>query len=199
MTPDPPITATMSREILSLARAAIASALTGEPEPALDRGWHCYALLQLCRGVFVTLEKENQLRGCIGELHDRHPLHRGIRICSVKAALEDPRFAPVTVEELPSLCVSVSIINRPQTLAAEGVDRATALVPHRDGVILIVSGRRSTFLPRVWQQYEDPRDFLTQLCLKQGAPPDCWTDPSVELLRYDAIEIKESTPPLAGD
>ena len=199
MTSDPPITATMNREILSLARAAIASELTGEPEPALDPAWHCHALLQLYRGVFVTLEKENQLRGCIGELDDRMPLHHGIRICAVKAALEDPRFAPVTMEELSSLCVSVSIVGRPQTLDTDGVERATALVPHRDGVILVVSGRRSTFLPRVWQQYEDPRDFLTQLCLKHGASPDCWTDPSVGLLRYDATEIKEFTPPAAAD
>ena len=199
MTPDPPITATMNREILSLARAAIASALTGEPEPALDPSWHCHAVLQLYRGVFVTLEKDNQLRGCIGELDDRMPLHHGIRTCSVKAALEDPRFAPVTMEELPSLCVSISIISRPQTLEADGVERATALVPHRDGVILIVSGRRSTFLPRVWQQFKDPRDFLTQLCLKHGASPNCWTDPSVGLLRYDATEIKEFTPPAAAD
>ena len=198
MTPDPPITAAMNREILSLARAAIESTLKGEPEPRLDPAWHCHALLQLYRGVFVTLEKERRLRGCIGELDDRFPLHRGIRICSIKAALEDPRFAPVTLDELPWLCISVSIINRPQTLEAEGMERAMGLVPHRDGVILVVDGRRSTFLPRVWQQYENPRDFLTQLCLKQGASPDRWTDPAVELFRYEATEIKEFTPPGAA-
>ena len=198
MTADPPITAPMSREVLRLARVAIESRLKGEPEPALDPGWHCRTLLQLYRGVFVTLEKKGRLRGCIGELDKRFPLHRGIRICSVKAALEDPRFAPVTMEELPSLCVSVSIIGQPQAIVEEGVERATALVPHRDGVILLVSGQRSTFLPRVWQQYEDPRDFLTQLCLKQGASPDRWTDPAVELFRYEATEIKEFTPPGAA-
>jgi len=191
---DVPISPPARREILGFARSVVACALRGEPVGEPYPTWQCYSLLQRCCGVFVTMEKGAQLRGCIGELGDRFPLHRGIRVCAVKAALEDPRFPPVTAPELSVLTFSVSILSRPQPIQARGLERAAVLVPHRDGVILEVGRRRSTFLPRVWQQYENPQDFLSQLCVKQGASPDCWTDPEVRLLQYETTDLKESSP-----
>jgi AmmeMemoRadiSam system protein A len=186
-------------EILVCARAALEAATKGLAQPQIEPSWADNPILQLRRGVFVTLEKRGALRGCIGDLNNRLPLLEGVPMCAVKAGLEDPRFPPVTAAELPHLAISVSILTPPEPVGAAGVERAAALVPHRDGVILVCSGRRSTFLPRVWQQYPDPGDFLSQLCLKQGAAAGSWTDPAAELFRYRALELKEARAPADED
>ena len=178
-------------EILAFTRAVITAELTRGPEPLVDPGWQCYETLQLNRGVFVTLEKGDNLRGCVGELFDHQPLFKSIRTCAVKAAFEDPRFPPMTLIEWPQIAVCISFLTRPQLVEAEGIDRARELTPHLDGVILIRGERRSTFLPRVWQQFGTPEEFLAQLCAKQGAPPASWYEPTVQLLRYRTIEVKE--------
>lgn len=154
----------------------------------LDR----HPVLRLPRGVFVTLEKGRDLRGCIGHLISRGALHEGIRTCAVQAAAEDPRFSPVSADELGEISVSVSVLEFPSPLRVEDPEEyLTALNPHRDGVILMAGQRQSTFLPTVWEQYPDPRQFLQRLCQKGGSPSDCWRDPATTVYRYGSFEVRE--------
>jgi len=154
----------------------------------LDR----YPFLRLPRGVFVTLEKGHELRGCIGHLLPRGALHEGLRTCAMQAAANDPRFAPVTADELNQISVSVSILEFPQPLRVPDPEEyLTALTPHRDGVILVAGQRQSTFLPTVWEHYPDPRQFLQRLCQKDDSPSDCWRDPATTVYRYGSFEVRE--------
>lgn len=151
-----------------------------------------HPIFRLPRGVFVTLNKDNQLRGCIGDLFSNAPLHEGIQKCAINAAVKDPRFDPVTAEELSQLVFSLSILNFPRKLEVDQPgDYLTALRPGKDGVILMCKGRQSTFLPSVWREIPDPREFLARLCLKQGASVDAWREPGTVLFRYGSCEFGE--------
>jgi AmmeMemoRadiSam system protein A len=121
------------------------------------------------------------------------PLLESVRSCAVDASLNDRRFRPVTAEELDDLSVSISILDFPRLVRVERPEElARALRPHRDGAILVHGGRRSTYLPSVWESIPEPREFLSRLCIKQGSPADCWLDPATSLYRYSAYEIAES-------
>lgn len=178
--------------LLTLARKTIEQYLeTGKPvEPGEEIGAH--PILSIPRGVFVTLKKKGQLRGCIGDITSKLPFSKGVMTFAVKAATQDPRFKPVTREELDELDLSISVLEYPRRIkAAEPRQYLSMIKPGQDGVIIYHKGRSSTYLPQVWEQIPDPVQFLSQLCLKQGSPADCWLDPESVLFKYSAYEFGE--------
>jgi len=151
-----------------------------------------HPVFRLHRGVFVTLEKDGELRGCIGETTPRQPLHLAVRSCAIKSATSDTRFPPVIEEELEELQITISILGYPTLVHVADPERyLEVLRPLRDGVILVHQGRRSTFLPQVWEALPDPEQFLSRLCIKQGSPPDAWRSPETQLYRYGALVFGE--------
>ncbi len=163
------------------------------PSQLLER----HPIYRIQRGVFVTLKKDGQLRGCIGHIRPQSPLHQAVRECAISAATRDPRFPPVTVQELPDLSLSISILSFPKRLLARSPkDYPSLLRPGIDGVILIHEGRQSTYLPQVWETLAKPRLFLSRLCRKQGSPAGCWASDKAKLLRYTAYEIGPLPPRL---
>lgn len=139
------------------------------------------------RGVFVTLKKDGQLRGCIGNLIGRQPLYRSVRDNTISAAARDARFQPVTAEELEAISLSISVLDVPQLVQAAAPDEyLERLRPQADGVILVNGRRSATYLPQVWQQLPDPVEFLGRLCAKGGLAPDCWRQPGTQLYTYQA-------------
>jgi len=191
------------RHLLSMARSAIDASLGAtSPPPKASTAPGETAILRLPRGVFVTLEKSGRLRGCIGEIFPQKPLYEAVRSCAVKAATEDPRFPSVTPRELDHLSISISVLEFPRRMYVDNPKAfPESLQPGKDGIILVHKGKQSTFLPKVWKQIPDPVDFLSRLCLKQGAPSDCWRDKDTILYRYGAYDFSEddhldpSTPP----
>lgn len=187
------LTAEERHALLTVARTAIQESLNlqGEAKPdpeLLDR----YPILRIPRGVFVTLNKDGRLRGCMGHLVSHQSIYEGVRSCAVNAALRDPRFQPLGEEELDDLTISISILDYPGPVRANSPEEYTAVLkPGRDGVILIHEGRQSTFLPKVWLELPEPQDFLASLSRKQGSPADSWRDPKTVLLRYHAYEFGE--------
>lgn len=142
------------------------------------------------RACFVTLKQQGSLRGCIGTLEAWRPLVEDVRENAIAAALRDPRFDPVTVAELGSLQYSISVLEAPKLLT--GVTREELpryLEQHRLGVIIEYQGRRSTFLPVVWEELTDPAEFLKQLCRKQGSPGDCWKNSQAVIHVYGALNF----------
>jgi AmmeMemoRadiSam system protein A len=139
------------------------------PDPAEELA----TLPELSRntGIFVTLRKHGQLRGCIGRIEGVGALAKVCPIVAMDAALRDPRFRPVTVEELPELEVEVSVLSPPKKL-----ERLEDLVPGRDGVILEHPHGHGVFLPQVWDETGWTREeFLSELASqKAGLPPDAW-------------------------
>jgi len=164
------------------------------PEP-----WGDWA--ELRTGTFVTLTKDGELRGCIGSLVDERPLSVSVPANALNAAFADPRFNPMTPAEWPDIDLEVSVLTSPSPILVEDGDggfRApateaealAALQPGVDGVIFSARGRQSTFLPQVWEQLPEPKQFLDHLRAKAGLPPDYWGD-DVELLRYHVQAFKE--------
>ncbi len=140
--------------------------------------------LQRPGACFVTLERFGQLRGCIGTLEAWRPLIEDVAENAYAAAFRDPRFPPLSHEELEGLELEISILGSPEPIQfSSETELLRQLEPGVDGLILEERGHRGTFLPTVWQSLPEPREFLRQLKRKAGLPPDYWS-PTVRVWRY---------------
>jgi AmmeMemoRadiSam system protein A len=182
-------TKTRGAGLPALARAAISTAL-GQPLHAADDA----AWLQQYGACFVTLSQQGRLRGCIGSLEAHRPLRDDLRANAVAAALNDRRFAPLALSELAHTQIEVSLLSPLQALQFESeADALAQLRPGLDGVVFEFSGRRSTFLPQVWEQLPAPHDFMAHLKQKAGLAPDFWAA-GVRLWRYSVSQWHEGVP-----
>jgi AmmeMemoRadiSam system protein A len=176
------------RILIALARAAIARRL-GMPAtlPAANADW-----LRAPGATFITLMRNGQLRGCIGTLEAHRPLADDVIANAAAAAVSDPRFEPLTPDELADTEVEVSLLSPAEPLPA-GDETATLarLRPGIDGVIFEYGRHRSTFLPQVWAQMADAAEFMAQLKYKAGLPPDFWSD-DIRLARYTVSKWREA-------
>ncbi len=137
------------------------------------------------RGVFVTLHRAGQLRGCIGSLAPAASIVEGVRGNAINAAFNDSRFSPVTAEEFAEIDVEVSILSAVQPLSYDGADDLLAgLRPGIDGVIIKKGAASATFLPQVWEQLPGAEGFLSHLCQKAGLPADEWRRGELEVSIY---------------
>ncbi len=194
-----------STTLLTLARQAIEDALgvgvsrgitaerepawwNGETEPATGTQW-----LRSPGASFVTLTQRGQLRGCIGSLEARRALYTDVQANAVAAALRDPRFPPLAAAELRITRVEVSLLSATEPLAFDNeADALAQLRPGVDGVLLEYGSLRSTFLPQVWDQLPEPKDFMSQLKRKAGLPGDFWHK-RLRLQRYTVDKFQEAT------
>jgi AmmeMemoRadiSam system protein B/AmmeMemoRadiSam system protein A len=181
------LTDSLGPALLTRARNAIAAklgqaALMEPSNPALSHPG----------ATFVTLTQNGALRGCIGSLEAHRALDTDVRENGLAAAFRDPRFPPLTAEELARTRVEVSLLTPPQAMSfKDETDALTQLRPLQDGVIFIAGNRRSTFLPQVWEQLPDRKVFMSHLKQKAGLPADFWS-PDVKLLRYQVRKWKEA-------
>jgi hypothetical protein len=183
------------RALLAFARTRVEEQVRHGHVPEPEGAWFDqHPIFRIPRGVFVTLEKKGHLRGCVGDLMPTKPLYLGVQDAAVSAAVNDPRFPPVAEVELRDLSISISVLDYPARVqVSRPEDYLQVLRPGKDGVILEYNGRRSTFLPHVWQELPKPEDFLSSLALKQGAPADAWRSPSAVLYRYEAYAFGEDS------
>lgn len=172
--------------MLPIARGAIAQALGRVAQAREDAAW-----LHERGATFVTLTQHGALRGCIGSLQAQRRLIDDLKTNAAAAALRDPRFTPLAPRELDAVRISVSLLSPMQAMVVSG--EADALAQLRvgiDGLVFECAGRRSTFLPQVWEQLTTPRDFLRQLKAKAGLTPDFWSV-EVRLHRYTVAKWEE--------
>ena len=147
------------------------------------------AELQAPRAAFVTLKIGEALRGCIGSLEARRSLAEDVHENAYAAAFRDPRFAPLDAAEWPRSRLSLSVLSPPEALAAASeAALIKALRPGIDGLVLEYGERRGTFLPAVWEVLPEPAEFIRQLKLKAGLPPDFWAE-ELRVYRYTAASI----------
>lgn len=140
--------------------------------------------LQAERASFVTLERQGQLRGCIGHLEAITALACDVTENAFAAAFGDPRFAPVSAQEFDDLQIKISVLTPPQPIAFNTeAELLAAIEPGVDGLILSEGARRGTFLPSVWSQLPSREDFLRHLKQKAGLAPDHWS-PRIRVERY---------------
>ncbi len=154
-------------------------------------------------GVFVTLNQTkptHELRGCIGFPYPEEALVNATIKAAVYAATEDPRFSPVTTEELrESVVIEVTALTEPQTLhATDRKSLPNMIEVGRHGLIIAGKGTSGLLLPQVATEWNwDASEFLLNCCLKAGLPPDSWLLDGVEVKVFEG-EIFEETEP-AGE
>jgi len=173
--------------LLTIARNAIEKPLGRAPRTVIS-----HPALATPAATFVTLTQKGNLRGCIGSLEAYRSLAQDVAENAFSAAFRDPRFSPLTEEELDRTCVEVSLLEKPEPI--ESKDEADALAqlhPGLDGLILTHGSRRATFLPQAWESLPEPQRFISQLKLKAGLPAYFW-DEDIALARYGVQKWKET-------
>ena len=148
-----------------------------------------YPIFSEKRGVFVTLNKQESLRGCIGLIEPIKPLAEAIMEMSLAAALTDPRFSPITPDELNQIDIEISVLTPPRLIFDY-----SQIKLGRQGVIVRQGGRSGVFLPQVavdtgWNLDE----FLSRLCAdKAGLDPLCYQDPNTRIYTFEALVFAEN-------
>ncbi|KXA94614.1 hypothetical protein AKJ65_03915 [candidate division MSBL1 archaeon SCGC-AAA259E19] len=181
-------------DIVKLARQTIEHYLREgkKPEPPEKTG----GVMEENRGVFVTLNRNDELRGCIGRPLPNQTLVDGLMDSAISAATQDPRFPSLTLEELEDITVEVSVLTPPEKIEVEDPKELPKKVKvGRDGLIVEGTGRKGLLLPQVpvdrgWSA----EDFLSQTCVKAGLSPDEWITGNVEVEKFSAQVFKEKEP-----
>ncbi len=183
---NPPISRDEQKKLLRWVRATIEAAVRGEPPVEIADTERTGGLCAL-HGVFVTLKKRGELRGCIGKMDFNRPLLVNALEAAVASALEDPRFPPVERSELGEITVEISILNQAEDLPSPKMFDVT-----RHGIIVQKGLRHALFLPKVAQEQGwDATKTLEMVCWKAGLPNDAWRDPSARLQVFTAFDFGE--------
>jgi AmmeMemoRadiSam system protein A len=175
-----PLSQATRRDLLDLARRALAAHFSGGPPPRLssDRA----EAFGESRGLFVTLRLRGELRGCIGTLAPDGDLSRLVPKFALRAAFADPRFPPLSAGELTETDIEISVLTAPVPL-----EDPEALEIGRDGLILEARGRSGLLLPQVATEWGFGRErFLAEVCRKAGLPEGAWRDPDAGLWVFQA-------------
>ena len=145
--------------------------------------------LKTKRATFVTLQKNGELRGCIGMLEPIRPLAEDVAHNAFAAAFSDPRFPPLAELELDQLDIHISILGTPEAMTFDSEqDLIDQLRPGVDGLIMQEGHRRGPFLPSVWDSLTQPQAFVSHLKLKSGLPENYWSD-DIQIQRYTVEEF----------
>lgn len=159
--------------LLSLARKTIQYALEKQqvPEPE-DLGITCSEAVKVPRAAFVTLKKQGQLRGCIGDIFPQRPLYKSVITNAIYAAFADRRFTPLQKDECDQIKIEISALTPPSVVAS-----AQAIRIGTDGMVMKKAGHTAVFLPQVApEQGWDLETTLANLSMKAGLAPDAWKD-----------------------
>ena len=176
--------------LLDVVREAITGGLEKNQEPQISVSGFSDDLLAP-RATFVTLTKSDKLRGCIGSLVARQPMAVDVAHNAFRAAFKDPRFPPVSADDLAEMTAAISVLSPATEMVFDSEASLLAMLrPGVDGVILAEGDRRGTFLPDVWETLPNPVDFLNRLKGKAGLPGEYWSD-TIRAWRYTTETFSE--------
>lgn len=183
MNPSEMVTEKDQQLLLRLARHAIQTTIQkGRRLPVVES---LSPLLREKRGVFVTLWEE-ELRGCIGFPYPVKPLAEAVQEAAVSAALQDPRFPPVRLEELQRIEIEISALTVPKAIEPSQIQVGV------HGLIVSRGNRSGLLLPQVAMEYQwDAQTFLEQTCVKAGLDPDAWKE-KINLSSFEAQIFSEA-------
>jgi uncharacterized protein (TIGR00296 family) len=147
-------------------------------------------------GVFVTLNKGGNLRGCIGFPTPVKKLYQSLVDAAIASATEDPRFTPVQNDELDEIFFEVTILTTPvEVKVTNPREYPSKIKVGRDGLIVKWEFGSGLLLPQVPVEYGwNEEEFLNHTCEKAGAPADCWKNKSTLVLRFEGIVFRETKP-----
>jgi AmmeMemoRadiSam system protein A len=181
-----PWTEERGRLLIRIARESVTEALGLCSASRYEETW-----LHESGACFVTLMRRGELRGCVGSVRAFRSLFDDVWSNARASAFHDSRFPPVSRQELAEISVEVSLLSAPEPLYCEGEEEALRrLRPGIDGVILEAGPCRATFLPQVWEQLPEPREFLLHLKRKAGLGLSYWSR-EMQLYRYTVFKWME--------
>ena len=176
----PEVSEAARTQLLALARTAVAVASRAAPSAELDAAMHEPLATELCASAFVTLTVGGDLRGCMGILDPDRPVHDSVAEAAACATRTDPRFSPVTPEELPSLEVDVSILGPMVQL-----DDPLSWRLGTDGIVVQLGGRRGLLLPEVADENGLDRAAMLDIATrKAGLPHGAWREPAARVYAF---------------
>jgi hypothetical protein len=172
-------------ELLALARKSVEYAVEVNEPYAPDAS--ADEILNQERGAFTTLKEAGQLRGCIGYTSAKKPLYMTVRDTATLAALQDPRFRPVTASELPKLQYEISVLS-----PLRRVTDIEEIKVGQHGLLMKNGGSEGLLLPQVPVEQEwDRQTFLEQTCRKAGMATGCWKDEDTDIFMFTAVVFGE--------
>lgn len=182
------ISAHDGQALVRLARDSIESYFSGE-EPDTSQVKH----LDAKNGVFVTIHKDKELRGCIGFPISEQKLYEGTIAAARAAAFQDPRFPPLERDELSKVRIEVSVLTEPARIEAKTPEERISSVSVGEDGLVIQSGYRSgLLLPQVpVEQGWDAETYLCNLCIKAGLATDSWREEDADIYKFQAQIFSE--------
>ena len=173
------------KRLLEIARQTITEYVTSGKSPDFKEE---DPQLNIKRGAFVTLHKDGNLRGCIGSFTSEEPIYKLISKMAIESATGDPRFSPVTKQELGNINIEISVLTEPQL-----IDDWKKIRLGIDGVIVRRGFSSGVFLPQVATETGwSLETFLKQLCWgKAGLPDDCYKDSNTQIYTFQAFIFSE--------
>jgi len=174
--------------LLEVARNTLEYCVNGGEKPDLNSGEYTLSqTLKEKRGVFVTLNKNGHLRGCIGHILPREQLVNAVIDNTINSSMNDGRFRPVSEDELSEIEIDISVLS-----PIKKVSGADKFIPGKHGVIIRLGGMRAVFLPQVaTEQGWDREETLAHLCNKAGLPSYAWKDEEMEFFVFTAEVFHE--------
>jgi uncharacterized protein len=143
--------------------------------------------VQQAAGAFVTLHRHGKLRGCVGQLASKEPLVAVVAYCGMAAALEDPRFAPMTTAELDGLAIEISVLSPLIEISSEQIE------PGKHGLMVTQGGQRGVLLPQVPAEFGwTGLRFLEETCVKAQLERDAWKQAGTHLQAFTAEVFSEA-------
>jgi len=147
-------------------------------------------------GVFVTLNKQDSLRGCIGFPLPVKNLSEGLIEAAIAAATQDSRFTPVNIDELDQIVFEVTVLTPPIEIKADDpMEYLSSIKVGRDGLIVENAYTSGLLLPQVPTEYGwNVEEFLCYTCEKAGLVKDAWKDKTTKVSRFEGVIFKEESP-----
>jgi len=175
------------KQLITLAREAIKSEFSSKKVKIPED-----KILKEKRGCFVTLTKNNELRGCIGFPYPVLPLGEAIIQAAKSAAFSDPRFPQLNEKELLEIKIEISILSVPEEIKCGSERFLENIEIGKEGLICSYEGFSGLLLPQVAVEYKwNSEQFLRQLCGKAGLPLDSWKQKEFKLWKFQAEIIEE--------
>ncbi|MCD6186556.1 MAG: AmmeMemoRadiSam system protein A [Desulfuromusa sp.] len=175
---------TEAKTLLKIARETIIHQIKGEdysPTPREEEA------LNQQSGCFVTIKQNGQLRGCIGNFQSQQPLFQEVATMAVAAASQDPRFQPMSRDELDNFSLEITVLS-----PLEKIDDTNRIEVGTHGIYIIKGHNRGVLLPQVATEYSwDRETFLRQTCLKAGLSENSWQLPDADIYIFSGQIIHE--------
>jgi len=180
-------------ELVKMARKAVTEFLQNNSK-INEEGFN--SKFDFTSGVFVTLNKQDSLRGCIGYPMPVKKLSEGLIDAAISAATQDTRFNPVTADELAKIVFEVTVLSPPiEIKVEEHLEYLKEIKVGRDGLIVENAYTSGLLLPQVPTEYDwNIEEFLEHTCQKAGLEKDAWKNTDTKISRFQGVIFKEESP-----